>query len=399
MSDGKVTEPEAAVDGPTRRDFIAGASAAGTVLVGGCATTGKSKKAAVATQSSGSGRTAARPYPRPQTRDVNVPRTGFRRPQPKRPTCLAMIDATRAVTCDDDGNVTVWTLGTPAGSNIQRDPCKIKTHGDKVSYVAAGTAPGGVPRIYSASYDGYVFVTDLDQPNCRDAGTFEEHRHLQGEVWVVAVSPAGKVLSATNGGELYYWEATQPGTIPPLGGPWYPQGPIGGMAFIDENEFLTTHQHGVMQRWDLRKMIGVQTPAPEQVYQTGSHQAINSVAVGAEMVGTTRRRIAVTGDFDTWVIKWDLDAPPPPPNNVPRLYSHLARIWRVALSGDFVASCDDRGDVQVRTLAGQQTQPGVPNEPGGVMGVAFAVGINRVFYTTGPLAQPQNPQIKWAAFK
>jgi WD40 repeat protein len=372
-----VRENSSGSAGVTRRDFMV-AAAAGGALLQGCARE---------SQRTGGGQGAALLGAESETDHDHGDETAVPYRAPKyRPTCCATISADKAVTSNDKGKVTVWLLKAPPALPEEDRNCSINLHGDKASYVAVGKSATGIPLVFSADFDGNVHVTEVGQAACRNLPPFTQHAAPKVEVWAIAVSPDGRrVLSATNGGQVYLWEVDAAGQPKVLKGPWnLPEPPIGGIAFLPGvNKFVSTHAHGFLLRFNMDNMAG-DPVKPEEVYDSGEEDVINSVAVGEiDDGGGNKKVIAVTGGFDGRVIVWDPLAPPPAPAQVRPLYTHQKKVWRVALFGNKVASAGEGGEVQVYDVTTGMSLRKIPAEPGGVMGVSFTTTGDNVIYTTG----------------
>jgi WD40 repeat protein len=316
------------------------------------------------------------------------------KPKDDRPTCVAMAsDSTatapnrRAVTSDHKGKVFRWNLD-PIGEEH-----RYKQHQHKASYVSVSLS---AQLIFTASYDGMVFVSNL-----MDAGPnplppiVEFDKHIPPtaqqweipEVWVVVPSADGqRALSATNDGQILYWALDDgtPAHKPAVLGTFKASDEwVAGLAFMpvaagNETQFVSTHADGKVCVWDIAGADPHLMPA-----RTFSHlndRPVNSVAI------TRSGRFVVSGSHDKTVRIWDLNLPD---SQIPiKFDKHTNWVWRVALSpnDDKIASAGEDGKVRLLGLDGLPFKNGandaVKDETEGVMGVAF-VDQNTIVYTVG----------------
>jgi WD40 repeat protein len=290
-----------------------------------------------------------------------------------RPTFVAATPDGRVVTCDDSGGVYL-RASAPARATAFKSLRKAK---------ASCIAVSDTGKVLAACYDGVVVISNLaDQ---RGAAVFEDHRVETGadtEVWAVAVSSDGtRALSATNGGEILYWDVGTPGSIARVVGDG---DPVAALAFLpDETKFLSGHGEGKMVLWDIID-DGVKLGT---VFDHRHPFTVNSIAVFSDN-GSVK---AITGSFDGRIRIWDLgDGDKFPPSAKPTVLpvKHEHFVWRVAASpnGKKFASAGQDGRVRVFDIAGNLLAE--IQEDGGVMGVAF-VSDTRLVHTTGTIADPQ----------
>lgn len=334
----------------TRRVFVAGATAAGAALAG-C-------KAATAP--------ALHDHDRVKGADKKIQFFGPTHSHADRPTCVAVMSATRAVATDDYGRARVWDISVdPAVEN----PPHFRAHGrtKKVSYVTASTKAG---KVFSASYDGVVNVSEFATPSRKFLYAFNKHT-ANHEVWCVAVSGDGTVAaSSTNGGEIRLWQTRDGAGI---GGPFgYTPDPVGGLAFLPgkNDELLAGHGHGSVVWWKANDANPVR-----RVFAHNNSLPVNAVAV------SPKGDFAASAGFDMTVRVWNLTT-----FAEEKVFeNHSNYVWRVAFSDDgkLLASAGEDGKVFVwRTSDWNLHAELKPAETGGVMGVAFTPD-GDVVYTTG----------------
>jgi WD40 repeat protein len=290
---------------------------------------------------------------------------------PDRPTCVACLSDTRAVATDEHGKVRVWDISVDPP---KEDPPAFKAHGGdkKGTYVTVSTAAN---KLFSASYDGVVNVSDLGR-----AFLYSFNKHAaNSEVWCVAASSDGsRAVSSTNGGELLMWE-TAPAGGKVRGDPFgYTEDAVGGLTFLPGQleQFLSGHGHGAMVWWDLSDPNRIR-----HIFSHGNSLPVNSVAVSPD------GKYAASASFDMTVRIWELANPG---QAIHTFADHKNYVWRVAFSPDskLVASAGEDGKVFVWKVGGNWPQHQPPrDEPGGVMGVAFTPA-GKIVYTSGNKNDP-----------
>jgi len=334
--------------GLTRRGFIqtASVSAAGAALAGGCAS-----------------------EPR-----HDHPGGDHHLYGPARPTSIA-VDRVRnlAVTSDDDKRVILWDVsGQPGRVDTFKD------HDRKASFVAIAQG-----KVFSASYDGRVFVTDLSSTNRQSPrGIFTRHRDECGpetEVWVVAAAEQGnRAVSATNGGQILLWRHD---TSPPqkLGEFRESDEPVGGLAFVDRagHQLLSTHGHGKVVLWNVSDPA---LPRKVQEFSHGNSHAVNSVSASPD------GGVVASGSFDMTVLLWDAASGK---RLLQQPIRHDDWVWRVAFSPDkkHVASASQDGTVRVWDAAAGGEVKRFDVGEGGSMGVAW-LDDGTVIYTGNGTGDP-----------
>lgn len=361
----RLSEQAAGTAGPTRRQLLEAAGAmVGAALLGGCAT-----------QQGSTGQGASRGLAPPKAVGRSTGR-GFLAHTP-RPTCIAAAPGNIAVTSDDSFEVVRWNTVPPLPQRINR----LTRHAGKASYV---TVAGGM--VFSAGYDGNVLVTSLTPP--LTTRTFAGHTGT--EVWVVAASSDGKkAVSASNTGDILYWDATKPDDPHSAFAPAYnvsPE-PVGALAFVPSAtnvRFLSGHGDGQMILWDV-----TQPDPPTQVrtFKHGNKFPVNSIAVKSD------GSMAASASFDMTVILWDLNTG----NRVfdPTPFRHDDRVWRVAFSpdGTKIASAGEDGKVKVWDVAkGVLFKPPFDAGPGGTMGVDW-IDDKTIVYTGDGTTTPVQKQV------
>lgn len=291
-------------------------------------------------------------------------------PHAERPTCVAATSDGRVVTCDDKGSVYVWSPDLASKTEL-------KTPGAaKASYVAV--SKNG--RVLTAFFDGTVTVSDLHggKPT-----VFDGHRARTGpktEVWAVAVSSDGtRALSATNGGEIRYWNVDTGSTIAAADGD---EDAVAALAFLPGDKgFLSGHSDGRIIPWTITPAY-VLTPGTE--FPRVNAAGVNSICVFTDGGGAK----AITGSLDGEVRVWD-QIPPSAKDGTPRTLpvKHRHFVWRVAASPDGRTFASVGQDEKVNVFDGNGTplpKVQIGDEKDGVMGVTF-VSNTRVVYTTGGL--------------
>jgi WD40 repeat protein len=312
----------------------------------------------------------------------------MRRPDQDRPTCVARVSATSAVTCDDGKTVVLWT-GIDSSGNGSKRKFK-KDHKKKVAYVSVSTAAN---KVFAASWDGDVTVKNLLDPDAENLLTFTKHyadgtdEDKKPQVWVVVPSSTGShALSGANNGEIKYWDATSGEVLAT-----FKDGNerIAGLAFRpagappNTTQFLSAHEDGKALMWQFPNT----NPANWSIVRTFPHgfsdEPVNTVAVDKD------GKFAVSAGFDRTARVWDLSQPngADPIAVVEDVHEDL--IWRVAISpsGDTFAVASQDGTVRLFNLmTGEQFadpdgDPVYAEEKWGAMGVDF-LRDNRIIYTT-----------------
>ena len=357
MGDSNSNDPVIAHhSGLTRRDFIAGASAAGVALLASATTAEADDKG------------------------VNETKVNPGHHHEARPTFVAVTAGGQVVTCDDQGGV------------HQRGPelnpvTTFKVPGRPKASCLALSSAGKV--LVSFFDDGVVRIFDLNNPAV--STEFKDHFLATGkgtEVWSVAVNSAGTMaLSATNGGEIRYWEIAGRHTVARVTGD---DEAVGALAFIpgDDYKFLSGHADGRMFLWS----IANNTLTRQTFFDHLNASPVNSIS--AFKKDGNGPVMAITGSFDGNVRVWDLgDLNKPPelndkPTVLPIRHRHF--VWRVAVSPNQqkFASAGEDGKVYVFDREGTRVPGGEIEEKEGVMGVAFASD-SKIVYTTGTIAEPQ----------
>jgi len=225
--------------GLSRRGFVAGASAAGVVLLNGLLAAG-------ALAADDAAKDKAAPDDKHEKVGVLAKKV---KPGPKRPTCVAVYtDATgfRAVTSDDNGKLESYSIP---------DPIEIKNkfaaeHQGKASFVALAKT---VELAVTAGFDGKVVVRN-PFVNGNPIATIDTHVPPDDdpEVWVAVLSANGsRVLLGTNDGRIQLWHTQPPKKA------WsfsFSTAPVAGLAFMTSPtgtiHFLSTHA-GVINQWSL----------------------------------------------------------------------------------------------------------------------------------------------------
>jgi WD40 repeat protein len=336
---------------PTRRGFVrgAGATAAGAVLLGGY----RSRSA--------------------RAHDEKKPKRGL-----KRPTCVALLDASSAATSDDDGRMLPWTIeGTKVTQGDVRD--KGVEHAGKAAYVSSAPAAG---RVVTAGYDGKVVVQD---PLGRQKVMWSVHRgKIKPEVWVAVLSTdAGRVLLGTNDGQMQLWDAVKPDLI------WsfkFSSDPVAGLALLPAaagfTRFLSTHR-GVVHLWEIPDAGKLVLPEPIQTYSHKNNRHVNAVAVSED------HKLFVSGSFDKTLRVWEVNDQSEDPKPLHIIPAHSDVVWRVDISTDkrFVASASEDKFVKVWELATKTAVATFEVQPNGSMGVSFVPGKALVVYTVTPQQQ------------
>ena len=343
--------------GPTRRDFMVGASVAGAVLLAGSDAV-----------------EAANPVVESQSKVPITPRVASfaAHKHDPRPTCVAATPDEKAVTCDDGGKVYLWTLEPTISSTAFK-----KLRAVKASCVAVSKTGN---RVLCGGFDGLVSVSDL--ANQKRLGLFDDHdaAYPDAEVWSVAVNSNGtSALSGTNGGEIRFWDVAGTHTTASY---LREEESVNALAFLPGGtHFLSGHGDGVMILWE----IAADQLTPLTKFTDGTPQPINSIAVFARGSETW----AVAGYFDTVIRFWkmpDLGNAPATVDTADKRVSgkHKHFVWRVAVSpgGDRFASAGQDRAVQFFDIDGNQLHPPVTGVENGVMGIDF-VSQTRVVYTTG----------------
>ena len=340
---------------PTRRSFVAAASVAAAA---GAALTGCNTAAPRSHDPSHDHKITGA--------DKKIKFFGPTHSRVDRPTGVAVMSATRAVTTDDHGRAQVWDI---SADPARESPPHFRAHGGKkkVAYVTASVK---ADRVFSAGYDGVVNVSELSTPARRFRYAFNRHTSNH-EVWCVAVSDDGTVAaSSTNGGEIRLWK-TADGT--PIGGPFgYTPDPVGGLAFLPRrnDEFLAGHGDGAVVWWKPND--------PKPVHHVFLHK--NSLPVNAVAVSPLGG-VAASAGFDMTVRIWNLETF----EEIKVFEDHSNYVWRVAFSDDgkLLASAGEDGKVFVwRTKDWALHAELNPPEADGVMGVAFTPS-GDVVYTRG----------------
>ena len=339
----------------TRRSFVAGATVAGAAAAGAALAGCKS-----------AGAPARHDHDDLKGADAKIKFYGPPNPHADRPTCVAVMSASRAVATDDHGRARVWDI---AVDPARESPPHFRGHGrtKKVAYVTASTK---ADKVFSASYDGVVHVSELSTPARKFLFAFNRHTSNH-EVWCVAVSDDGTVAaSSTNGGEIRLWR-TRDGAA--IGGPFgYTRDPVGGLAFLPgtNDELLAGHGHGAAVWWKTKNADPV-----HHVFSHDNNLPVNAVAV------SPKGGVAASAGFDMTVRVWDLKALA----EIKVFENHNNYVWRVAFSDDgaLLASAGEDGKVFVwRTSDWALHAELKPAEAGGVMGVAFSPE-GDVVYTAG----------------
>jgi WD40 repeat protein len=342
------------VPGMTRRDFIAGTSAAGMTLLA-------------------SASAAKADNPPPEEPGVKVTHREPSHVPIARPSCIAATSDGRVVTCDDKGGVYIRSID-PIGKNTE-----LKAPGtEKAAYVAVSN-----DRVLTAFFDGTVTVHALSKP--QPLAVFDKHRVQTGpktEVWMVAVSSdASTAVSATNGGEIRYWNVGAANTIAVAESDG---DAVGALAFLPGNKsFLSGNSHGGILLWNITAAGGL--PDKPIEFPEVNASSVNSICVFKQKNVLK----AMTGSFDGEVRVWDLsklDAPPPAPQILPVRHKNL--VWRVAASPDGTKFASAGEDATVRVYNATFGEIATFKESGGVMGVTF-VDNNRIVFTNGSLNEPQ----------
>ena len=316
--------------GLTRRGFIqtASVSAAGAALAAGCA---------------------------PKKHDHHI---GGHLHGPVRPTSIAVDREQKlAVTSDDQNRVILWDVSGEPG---QID--SFKEHDKKAAFVAIAQG-----KVFSASYDGRVFVTDLLSTSRKTPRlVFTKHRDDCGpgtEVWVVGAAERGnRAVSATNGGQILVWRHDT-GAV--LGTCRDSDEPVGGLAFVgaDGNQFLSTHGHGRVVLWDVRDPT---VPRKVQEFSHGNSHLVNSVSASPD------GSVIASGSFDMTVLLWEAASGK---RLLEQPIRHDDWVWRVAFSpdpeGKHVACASQDGSVRVWEATSGKLVDRANVGEGGSMGVAW----------------------------
>jgi len=147
---------------------------------------------------------------------------------------------------------------------------------------------------------------------------------------------------------------------------------VAGLAFLarasGKTKFLSTHDHGVINEWEIPDNPPLIQPEPVRAFSHDTDFPVNAVVVSHDL--TTM----VSGSFDTSVRVWDLKAPADPPTPLHVLNGHNNYVWRVAISPDKkrAASASQDGTVKVWDIASESVSRHFNVGPFGSMGVAFA---------------------------
>ena len=335
--------------GLTRRGFIhtAGVSAAGAALMGGCAQQG--------------GDNGHHNGDHPHLHG------------PVRPTSVAVDrDANLAVTTDDLKQVLLYNVAGDEPGQIDT----FQSHDRKASYVDVAAR-----KVFSASYDGKVFVSHLVGARKPPHRIFAQHLQNGGqetEVWVVAASSDGsRAVSATNGGQILLWapETNPIRVFPPLQDS---NEPVGGLDFVGDGSthFLSSHAHGKVVLWDV---TNPNLPG-KQEFSHGNSHLVNSVSASPD------GKLFASGGLDMTVIVWELATGK---RVLDQPIRHNDWVWRVAFSpdGTRVASASQDGTVKVWNAKTGAEVAKFDVGDGGSMGVAW-LDADFLIYTGNGAGKP-----------
>jgi WD40 repeat protein len=326
-------------------------------------------------------------------------RPAFAYPKEDRPTSVVVVPA-GIVSGGHNTKVQLWD---PANLATPPQDFKIK-HAKKVTYVAASAT-----KLFSASYDGKVAVSDLANLNAKpDIVDLHTDIDNKAEVWVVVPSADGqRALSASNHGDILYWNVanrTLRGTYR-ASTEW-----VAGLAFIpkaagssgtpQEDQFISTHEDGKVLIWNIDDTVMPPTKVqstPTRTFSHGNLEPVNCVAITRDNTG--KGKYVVSGSFDKTIRIWDLSDPDDDQAGI-TIDKHTDLVWRVAVSpnNDKIASAGDDGTIRVFDTSGKPFRQPAPSTDEAVravsqggMGVAF-VNQTTIAYTTG---DSDNPLATW----
>jgi len=305
-----------------------------------------------------------------------APAYGEPRPDIARPTCVAGVSETSAVTCDDGKTVVLWDLSDLAHPKRQKFQ---KDHNKKMAYVSVSAMS---KRVFAASFDGDVTVRNLDRPGDNPIQTFTKHysagtpEDKRPEIWVVVPSENGdRALSGANNGDILFW--TVPGGT--VKRKFHDANErVAALAFLPPSgantRFLSGHEDGKMVLWEFNEGSPTVAPTSRELRHGRPNFPVNTIAVNR---GGT---VAVSAGFDMIPRIWDLAQG----TRIDPPQVHEDVIWRVAISPNgkkFVTASQD-GTVRLFDIRDGTEFPGghVDIQWGG-MGVDF-LSDTRIVYTT-----------------